>query len=126
MKLSADHFNDASLAAHGAEALVLIVRGDIPALAERFGYALAFGRDLASAIQSDLSSVLAELGAASVVLAPAQATQVAYFKPNDTGLVAVVEARAQTNIGKPILVELVVSGSGTDMHLTLEQISAAA
>jgi hypothetical protein len=126
MQVSGSQLDEASLAAYGAEALQLLANGNISALAERFGYALAYDEDPASVIQRDLALSLASVGATSLALADAQAPQVGYFRPNDTGLFALIEVRAPTNNGKAILVELVVKGNEAKKHLALEQISDAA
>lgn len=126
MEISGNQLDEASLAAFGTEALQLLAAGDFAALAERFGYALASNQDPASAIQQDLESSLASVGANSLALADAQAPSVRYFKTNDTGLFALIEGRAPTNNGKAVLVELVVTGNEAKKRLTLEQISDAA
>lgn len=127
MRITDSQFDAASLAALGAEALALLASGNIDVLAERFGYALAYGADPATAIQADLTRCLASLGATSLASgAVAPAPKVGYFTPGDAGMLAVVEVLAQTNNGKTILVELVVTGRGNDKHITLEQISDAA
>jgi hypothetical protein len=116
-----------SLAALGAEAVRLLCSGNISTLASRFGYALAYGREPAAAIQEDLRSCLSELRSAS--LAPTlehPAATVKYFDPNDSGLLAVVECLALAENGAGVLVELVVTGNESERHVTLEQISAAA
>ena len=123
MQIADSQFDESSLVALGAEALALLSTGNIQALAERFGYALALGRDPATAIQADLASALASVGATSLVHADADAPKVGYFKSNMTGLLALVEGRAPTNNGKAILVELVVTGRGDEKFITLEDIS---
>lgn len=120
MEISLD---EASLAAFGTEVLQFLAVGNIAALAERVGYTLAFNQDPAGAIQRDLASSLASVGAHSLAPADAKVPRVGYFKPNDTGLFALIEGRAPTNNGKAVLVELVVRGNQAKKHLTLEQIS---
>lgn len=125
MEISGNQLDEASLAAFGTEALQFLAAGNIVALAERFGYALAFEQDAAFAIQRDLASSLTSVGANGLAPADAQAPRVGYFKPNDTGLFALIEGLAPTSNGKTVLVELVVTGNDAKKHLTLEQISAA-
>jgi len=86
---------------------------------------LSFDQDPASAIQRDLASSLTSVGANGLAPPDAQAPRVGYFKPNDTGLYALIEGLAPTNNGKAVLVELVVIGNEEKKHLTLEQISDA-
>jgi hypothetical protein len=112
-----------TLAALGVEALRLLCDGNIADLADRFGYALTYQREPVRAIQDDLNSCLTELGATSL-LPPLDSTpKVKYFKPNDTGLLTVVECLALTDKGTRVLVELIVAGSDVEKHVTLEGIS---
>ncbi|HET6588062.1 MAG TPA: hypothetical protein VFG67_09880 [Oleiagrimonas sp.] len=126
MEISGNQLDEASLAAFGVEALQLLATGNIAVLAERFGYALAFDQEPASAIQRDLESSLASVGANSLALADAEAPSVTYFKPSDPGLFALIEGRAPTNNGKAVLVELIVAGNEAKKRLALEQISDVA
>jgi hypothetical protein len=125
MKLD-DKWTSDSLAALGVEAASLLCRGDIATMASKFGYALSFGRDIESAIRSDLSHCLSELGAVSRVDAPHQPVpEVSEFEPNGSNLVAAVACLAPTNNGSAVLVELVVTSSGRESHVTLEDLSPA-
>jgi hypothetical protein len=125
MEISGNQLDEASLAAFGTEALQLLANGNIISLAERFGYALSFSQDPVGAIRRDLAASLASVGATSLAPADAQTPRVGYFKPNDTGLFALIEGCAPTNNGKTILVELIVTGNEEKKHVTLEQISDA-
>jgi len=126
MRIADSQFDPESLAELCTEALRLLATGNIDGLAERFGYAFAyaFDGDPVLAIQADLASSLASVGATSLAQADAQVPKVGYYTPDSTGVLAFIEGRAPTNNGKTILVELVVTGSGDDKHITLEQISA--
>ena len=126
MKLAAESKPD-SLASLGTDAVEMLCRGDIEALALRYGYALALGRDTATAIRDDVGKCLSEVGATALAPAPRNPVRsVKYFEPNTTNLLAVVECLAPTDGQAPLLVELVVSRSGTEEFITLEQISAVA
>jgi hypothetical protein len=115
-----------SLAAFGVEVARLLYSGQIEALADRFGYALALGRAPAAAIREDLRSCLSELGAAALATAVVDPNpEVKYFAPNSPQLFAVVECLLLAENGRKLLVELIVAGDVTK-HITLEQISAAA
>lgn len=124
MKIADGQGAPEALAAFCYEAAQLLCSGDFSALAQRFGYALAFERDPATAIRDDLSAILSELGASSLG-PPLSLPCVSRLKPNDTALVASVEQRIPTNNGRHVLLELVVSAHAADRHLVLEQISAA-
>jgi hypothetical protein len=127
MQLLESQTNASSLSAFGAEAVGLLCSGEFRALADRFGYALAFDREPAKAIEEDLATCLAEIQ--SNVFAPSNArpsATVKFFKPNATGLFAVVECPVPTENGAQLLVELIVTLAREHKHVTLEQISVAA
>jgi hypothetical protein len=115
-----------ALSALGAEAVSLLCSRDIDGLAKRFGYALAFDREPAVAIQEDLKSCLADARGTSVMPASKHTPTVKYLEPNEPGLFAVVECVALTDNGAKLLVELIVTDKQGDKHVTLEQISVAA
>ncbi len=50
---------------------------------------------------------------------------VKYFTPNSANLFAAVECVFIVSSGCPILAELIVTSSGEDKHLILEQVSLA-
>lgn len=60
MKLSPGEVSEEVLARHGHALVALLKRGEFRSVAERFGYALAFDRDPAVAIQDELASCVAE------------------------------------------------------------------
>ncbi len=124
MRLSQDRLDAASLAELGLEARQLLVAGDISALSQRYGYALAFDRDPANAIRAELASSLAEMGAGRLIAADWEEPCVSYFKPSETGLFALVECSAPTENGHSILIEIIITTNGEESHATLEQLSA--
>lgn len=125
MKIDGATDTDA-LNALGNEAVRLLGEKDIKGLAGRFGYALAYNRNPAAAIEQDLNSCLAEIEASSVAPTPTQTPTVKYFGPNDTGLFAVVECVALADNGAKLLVELIVTDKEGEKFATLEHISVAA
>jgi len=125
MKLSPLQVEPGALAALANEACMLLVAGEFARLATKFGYAVALGRDPASAIKEDFGTSLADLGEASLSLKADPEVQLRYFKP-DEHLYALAECSVFTARGCRLSVELVVSRVGNDFHATLEQISAVA
>ena len=125
MQIDHRQTESAALAAFGVDATSLLVAGDLRALADQFGYARALGRDCVEAIRADLVSTLAELEASAVVSADRHPPRVSYFKPNDTGLFALVECLVSVDNGKSVLIELIVTTDGTSTHVTLEDLSSA-
>lgn len=127
MEIVEDQPDKASLLRLTAEAVGLLASGDFDALADRFGYALAYGRDRSTAIRDDLQAYLQELGCSA--LAPASNlpdASVKYFKPSETGLLAAVDCLVPTNNGSKVLVSLVVTSRGAAKYFTLEGLAAAA
>ena len=125
MKLAAP-INTESVVALGTAAVHLLCDGNINALAARFGYALSYGREPASAIREDLRRCLAEVGANGLAFtAKCPVPNVKYFTANDAELLAVVECVAPTDNNGMLFVELVVSRKGAEKHITLEEISAS-
>lgn len=126
MRLSRDQTDDVTLKHIAAEAIHLLVTGDFRALVDRFGYAVAAGRDTVRAVEEDLEASLAETGATRVLPDDLDVISVLRLGANATGLLATTECTISTDGTKPILVELVVSGTEDEPYFTLEQISAAA
>jgi hypothetical protein len=115
-----------SLATLGAEVVNLLCAGSFNDVSERYGYAIANGREKAAAIQSDLVSILSELDASALIhLGSRPEATVKYFEANDPGLFATVEYLVPTNNGRTVLVELVIASSESGKHLSLEQTCAA-
>lgn len=120
MEISEDQTDEESLTNFGAEAARLLVEREFVELGNRFGYALALGRDVARAIEQDLLSAISQAAKLSdQTVAP---IKVKYFKPNPIPLFAAVECTVKITDSTHVLMELVVSG-GKEKHLSLEQIS---
>jgi hypothetical protein len=126
MKLLDHQVTAESLAELGTEVLHLLCRGEIGHLAERYGYALSYGREPAAAIREDLNGCLSSIGAASLAMPPQQQVpRVLFYKPDNSNLLAVVECLAPSNNGTDVLVELIVTADGANKYITLEHLSNA-
>jgi len=125
VQLASDRTDKTSLATLGADAVRLLCSGQVEALEARYGYALAFDRERATAIREDLASCLIEFGATKLVGLHEPVAEVKYFERNGSGLFALIECWVPTDNAKSVLIELVVMSDGKENHLTLEQISAA-
>ncbi|MGO4221078.1 hypothetical protein AB4Y64_04385 [Lysobacter sp. TAF61] len=91
MQISDDQVNEAALAGFGTDAIRLLCAGDVSTLVDRYGYALALGREPVAAIRDDLANCLAGLRATHLMRIPDAASVTAeYFQPNDIGLFALV------------------------------------
>ena len=123
MQISDKQTDEKALAGLGAEAVQLLCSSDFSGLAKLFGYAIALGREPATAIRDDLASSLSQLNATCLDSSREHSTRVKYFGQNDTGLFALVECAVPANNCAELLLELIVTDS---KHVRLEQISAAA
>ena len=126
MKLLPEQTDEASFLRFSREAVALLERRDFQTLAGRFGYALSCGRSPVAAIEGDFQACLAEFRASSEPqVAVPSSMVVKYFQPNSSNLFALVECVFTVPEGCPILAELIVSTSGEDKHITLEEVSLA-
>ncbi len=122
MKLLPTQMDEKSLLAFGQEASAMLMRRDYSGLANRFGYALAHGRESAAAIETDFLRVVASGN--NVVSDVHPSIAVKYFTPNSTGLFAIVECIIPVSDAAAVFLELVVAGKGEEKHITVEDISS--
>lgn len=123
MQIVDGQIDETALANIGSEAARLLRFGEISTSAARFGYALAFGREVEAAIREDLADCLARLGSPGFSLDLEIGREVKFFPPNDIGLLALVACVLPTIDGKNVLVELIVTSKGSNRYVTLEDIS---
>ncbi len=127
MNLSSNEFNESYLKALGKEAAELLQFGQFAVLAERFGYAIAFEREPASAIEADYLASLAE-GPENHLrhLEVGPVVTVKYFAANSSGLLAHIECVVPVEGVNKVLLELVVTEAKNAKYVCIEQISSAA
>ena len=106
----------------GSEAIALFAKRDFQGVADRFGYALSFDRHPTLAIEADFDAALSEGQPPS--LEKASSITVKYFKANSTHLAAVVECVMPDASGVPVLIDLIVAGTESPWHISVEDISA--
>lgn len=123
MQIVDGEIDEAALANIGSEAARLLRSGEISTLAARFGYAVAFGREVEAAIREDLADCLDRLGSPGFSLDIEIGREFKFFSPNDIGLFALVACVVSTIDGKNVLVELIVTSKGPNRSVTLEDIS---
>jgi hypothetical protein len=123
MKLLDSQFNEPSLAKFGEEACRLLIGRDFRRLADTFGYALAGHWEPAAAIEAEFDH---SFSGRSCQDARINSVTVKYFRPNDTGLVAVIECIVAVGDHGRVLVELIVANNGQDRTLYLEEVHAVA
>jgi hypothetical protein len=121
MKLHSLQTDEVSLSGFGEEARAMLLSHDFAALANRFGYALAFDRDPSGAIEADFLNAVASPYEVAAGAGPS--TKVKYFSPNDTGLFAVVECVIPVADKAAILLDLIVTSNGEQKYITVEDIS---
>ena len=125
MKLLASQIDEAPLSRLGEEVVSLLKKRDFSTLADRFDYTFTFERPPAKAIEEDLQTNIAVCQGSSNNQNPVIASIVVkYFRPNKSGLFAVVECIFDAAKGCPILAELIVSSDGKDRYITLEEVSS--
>lgn len=126
MRLLKSQTDENSLSQLGEEVIELLQRSDFQSLADRFGYALAYGADPVTAIRADLLNCLTEYDASSEhAIDVSPSVTVKYFKPNESCLFALVECVFKASNGCPVLAELIVTSHNEDQHAILEEVSRA-
>jgi hypothetical protein len=125
MKPALSNLADPELCQLGVEASRLLCSGQVRSLHEQFGYALAFDREPISALESDIAAVLSEVGATSFGEPGGIKCKVSHYDPGETGTLSLVECLVPTNGSKQLLVELVLTNTGSEHFFTLEQVSSA-
>lgn len=108
MKLLPSQTDVASLSAFGEEARALLMERNYSGLADRFGYALAYGRTPSEAIEADF---LRAAASPYKTVPGDQPISIKYFGPNKiggTGLFAVVECNVPVADGAVVFLDLVV------------------
>jgi hypothetical protein len=118
MRISADQLAQESLTEFGVLAAKLLATRELSQLSEKFGYALAFGREPAAAIAEDLARCLCGQNASPASEYPK--ITVKYFKENESSLLALVECYVQMTASANILLELVAARNGEAINLYLE------
>lgn len=102
----------------------MLMKKDFSGLAKRFGYALAYDRSPAAALEEDFLRALAS--PYKMVSTADPEIVVKYFKPNSTGLFAVVECTVAVADGAAVLLDLIVTGTGRKKYICVEGISGTA
>jgi hypothetical protein len=124
MKLLPKQTDESALASFGKEAATMLMQRDYVSLANRFGYALAYGRELAAAIEEDYERAAATSFEATPDSLPS--VKVKYFAPNVSDLFALVECVVPVAEKSAVLLELIVTGCEEEKHITVEDISGVA
>ncbi|GGP25004.1 hypothetical protein [Silvimonas amylolytica] len=119
MRISVESLETQALKQLGQEAIQQLQAQDFAGLAQRFGYAVAFGRDLATAIREDLALAPVAVGLLDQDIDPVGTISVTFLTPNATGLVATIECIARDAVSVFTL-ELIITGTENAFDVTLE------
>ncbi|MBW2660307.1 MAG: hypothetical protein JRC87_12095 [Deltaproteobacteria bacterium] len=125
MKISTSQINEKELTKFGFQVTELIKEHKYKEIENHFGYALSFSESPADVIKNEITSCLSQAGnAAKLSTNSKQNVVVKFFEENNITLIAVVECALviENGVGE-MLVELIVAGTDTETHLSLEQIS---
>jgi hypothetical protein len=126
MKLLPTQTDEVSLRHLGKEAVSLFEKRDFPSLADRFGYAMAYGEDPAVAIEAIFHWRITRFRKFSKPrLWVVHPMNVKYFKPNDLNFFAVVDCPFASE-GCPFLASLMVTSLEDGKHIWLEDFDLAA
>jgi hypothetical protein len=123
MRLEDNQLDEESLASFAVDAARLLCEENYPELASRFGYALAFDRVVAEALEQDLINCLREHEAQHLTKPLLQTQKVGYFKQNEIGLYALAEITLETNNRSKVLLELIITSNGNEKFICIEDIS---
>ena len=99
--------------------------GDYRGVADRFGYALAFGKDPAEAIRMDAEACPSQRGASGQLAVSGEgAINVRFFKSSDAPFFAAVACKIKLACCSGNLdIDLIVTTKDNERHVTLEEIS---
>jgi hypothetical protein len=121
LDISPHRLNEHDLRLLGEEACRLVREGRYHDVAERFGYALAYGRDPAAAIKEDVERSVPPGEEYIIDLSNGDPTiKVTFLQQNSASLVAAVECYTRLPHGGVAGVDLVVTEPGGELRLTLE------
>ncbi len=125
MKLSDNQLDKSSLSKLGEEACRLFIARDFHGLATAFSYAIAYDRDIASAIEADFEHCLSDRATShNEQPLTIDSVTVKNFQPNDTGLLSVVECVLQVDKKVRVLIEFIAAKNGENINLYLEDMNA--
>lgn len=120
MKLVPTQLGKKTLAALGEEAASMIMTHSFEALANRYGYALAWGREPVFALKTDYKK--ATSSPLTTTSLEGVSVSVKYFEPNDLGLFAVIECTIPLAEGGTIGMDLVITEKGVEKYISVEDI----
>lgn len=124
MQLLPQQQNVDALRVLASEGINLLATGQFELLVERYGYALAFGRNPVDAVRMDLAKALSDMSENNLLQVEPNDLQVIIYQENESGLCGAIDCNLPTQAGRNILVSFVVTGIDTKQFFTLEDICA--
>lgn len=126
MKLTTDKPSRKELQQFSLEAAELLVGKHFSEIAKRYGYAMAYGREIGAAIQEDFNtyksvSALSNNGKLGVL----RSLDITFYKKNDSNLVAAADCIVQVDDETQIGMNLVVTFDGASYYISLEDLWSA-
>ncbi|RVT45290.1 hypothetical protein EMM73_14660 [Rheinheimera sediminis] len=100
----------------------MLHQGEFEEFADRFGYAVALGRNLVVAISADFNAALETVEASRLNPRNIGNFKIRLMDPTNIGINGIVEHIVKADNGRELLIEYVLSDSDGINHITCEQI----
>ncbi len=107
-----------------SEGVNLLATSQFGLLVERFGYARSMGRNPVDAVKLDFAEALRAAEGKKLLQVRANVLSVVFYEDNSSCLRAAIDCAIPTQSGRNIWVSFVVSGTGTEQFISLEDICA--
>lgn len=122
MEISAIQLTNNKIGELLESARIMLHQGKFEEFADRFGYAVALGRNLVTAIKTDYHAALEVVGANGLDSKHIGNFEINLIDPTNIGINSVVEHIVKADNGRELLIEYVFSGPDGKNHITCEQI----
>jgi hypothetical protein len=122
MQISAIELTNDKIGVLLESARIMLHQGKFEEFADKFGYAVALGRNLIVGISTDYNDALKAVGASGLNLENAGKFKIGLIDPASIGINGIVEHIVKTDNGRELLIEYVLSVSNEKNHITCEQI----
>jgi hypothetical protein len=104
------------------EALNLLAAGQFGLVADRYGYARAFGRGFVDAVAADLAQALLDASGSELLTINSSELTVVFYQDNSTGLRSAVDCEVPSRGGRSVLISFVVTETEDGQFFVLEDI----
>lgn len=124
MEISAIQLTNNKIGELLESARIMLYQGKFEEFADKFGYAVALGRNHVVAISADYNSALETVGASGLNPRNIGNFKISLMDPTNIGINGIVEHIVKADNGRELLIEYVFSDSDGKNHITCEQIGA--